>query len=62
MSALNGRLAKWSILLSQYDMEFLPQKAIKGQALANFLADNPASKAVRMYEGLLDEVAKVFTV
>src|SRR5436189_247190 len=29
-SSLNGRLAKWAILLSQYDIYFLPQKAIKG--------------------------------
>src|SRR3954464_14367630 len=32
-SSLNGRLAKWAILLSQYDMHFLPQKAIKGRLL-----------------------------
>lgn len=30
LPALNGRLAKWVILLSQYDMKFLPQKAING--------------------------------
>src|SRR4051812_1968805 len=39
-SSLNGRLAKWVILLSQYDMHFLPQKAIKGQAIADFMAKN----------------------
>ena len=27
---LNGRLAKWAILLSQYEIQFLPQKAVKG--------------------------------
>lgn len=59
-SALNGRLAKWAIYLSQYDMEFLPQKTIKGQALVDFLADNLTSKAIRMYKGLPDEVVKVF--
>ena len=26
---LNGRLVKWAILLSQYEMQFLPQKAVK---------------------------------
>jgi len=31
-SSLNGRLAKWAILLSQYEMQFLPQKVVKGQA------------------------------
>ena len=38
---LNSRLAKWALLLSQYDMIFIPQKAVKGQALAEFLAAHP---------------------
>ena len=29
LSSLNCRLAKWAILLSQYEMQFMPQKAIK---------------------------------
>jgi len=32
-SSLNCRLVKWVILLSQYEMQFMPQKAIKGQAV-----------------------------
>jgi len=28
-SSLNGRLVKWAILLYQYEMHFLPQKAVK---------------------------------
>ena len=28
--SLNARLAKWSILLSQFDIRYVPQKAIKG--------------------------------
>jgi len=35
-SSLNGRLAKLVILLSQYEMQFLPQKAVKGQAVQIF--------------------------
>ena len=38
-SSLNGRLTKWATLLSQYEMRFLPQKAMKGQAVADFLAE-----------------------
>ncbi|KAL0367598.1 UNVERIFIED_CONTAM: hypothetical protein Sradi_3649900 [Sesamum radiatum] len=37
---LFGRLAKWSILSNQYEIEYVPQKATKGQVLANFLADH----------------------
>lgn len=52
---------KWVILLSQYEMQFLPQKDIKGQALVDFLTENPASKAVKMYEELPDEVEEVLS-
>src|SRR5256886_3233891 len=58
-SSLNGRLAKWAILLSQYDMHFLPQKAIKGQAIADFMAENPTPGSGRLYEDFPDESAEV---
>src|SRR3954471_20273320 len=58
-SSLNGRLAKWAILLSQYDMHFLPKKAIKGQAIAKFMAENPTPGSGRLYEDILDESAEV---
>ena len=38
---LNGRLAKWAMILKQYDLVYIPQRATKGQALADFLADHP---------------------
>jgi hypothetical protein len=37
----SGRLAKWAMLLSQFDTKYVPQKAVKGDALDNFLAANP---------------------
>ncbi|XP_075106881.1 uncharacterized protein LOC142179891 [Nicotiana tabacum] len=36
-----GKLAKWKILLSKLNIVYITQKAIKGQALANHLAENP---------------------
>ncbi|XP_070024950.1 uncharacterized protein [Nicotiana sylvestris] len=36
-----GKLAKWQILLSEFDIVYVTQKAIKGQALADHLAENP---------------------
>jgi RNase H-like domain found in reverse transcriptase len=33
---LTGRLAKWAIILTEFDITYMPQKAIKGQALADF--------------------------
>jgi len=58
-SSLNGRLTKWDILLSQYEMHFLPQKAVKGQAVPDFLAEHLDPRATELYENLPDEVAKV---
>ena len=38
---LSPRMAKWSMLISQFDIEYVPQRAVKGQALAEFLAAHP---------------------
>jgi RNase H-like domain found in reverse transcriptase/Reverse transcriptase (RNA-dependent DNA polymerase) len=38
---LTGRLAKWAIILTEFDITYTPQKAIKGQVLADFLAAHP---------------------
>ena len=38
---LSDRLARWSLLLQEFEIIYVPQKAIKGQAFANFLADHP---------------------
>ena len=40
-------------------MYFLQQKAIKGQAVADFLAEHPDPRAAKLYEDLPDEVAEV---
>ena len=56
--SLNSRLAKWALLLSQYDMLFIPQKAVKGQALAEFLAAHPISENSKLHEDIPDEVFK----
>ena len=34
-----GRLLKWAIELSQFEVKFQPQPVIKGQALAYFIAE-----------------------
>jgi hypothetical protein len=57
---LSGRLAKWAMLLSQFDIVFVPQKAIKGQGLANFLATHPIPDDFPIDDDLPDE--EVFTI
>ena len=59
-SLLNSRLAKWAILLSQYEMQFLPQKAIKGQVVIDFLAEHPDPRTTKLYNNLPDEIAEVY--
>ena len=38
---LSGRMCKWSLVLVEFHLLYVPQKAVKGQALADFLADHP---------------------
>ena len=35
---LSGRMAKWEIALSSFDIRYQPRTAIKSQALADFVA------------------------
>nr|XP_025886269.1 uncharacterized protein LOC101253774 [Solanum lycopersicum] len=39
-----GKLAKWQMLLSEFDIMYVTQKAIKAQALADHLAENPVDE------------------
>jgi hypothetical protein len=36
---LKGRLGKWMFALSEFDIRYQPVKAVKGQALANLIAE-----------------------
>ena len=37
--SLSRRIARWQVLLSEYDIQYVSQKAIKRSAIAEFLAD-----------------------
>ena len=36
---MSGRLLKWNIELSQFDITYVPRRAIHGQVLADFIAE-----------------------
>ncbi|KAL4271635.1 hypothetical protein GQ457_13G011690 [Hibiscus cannabinus] len=46
--ALSGRLARWQMLLLDFDIQYVSQKAVKGSVVADFLA----SRAAETYEAL----------
>jgi membrane-bound ClpP family serine protease len=37
---LSGRLGKWAYALVEYDLEYEPLKAMKGQVMADFIVDH----------------------
>ncbi|XP_058003899.1 uncharacterized protein LOC110650809 [Hevea brasiliensis] len=36
-----GRIAKWQVILSQYDITYMKKKVVKGSVIADLLAENP---------------------
>ncbi|PIN12541.1 hypothetical protein CDL12_14846 [Handroanthus impetiginosus] len=54
---LSWRLAKWSIIFNQYEITYISQKVVKGQALANFLADHPIPAEWELSDEFSDEDA-----
>ena len=59
---ISRRLAKWTILLQQYDIVYIPKKAIEGQVLTNFLANHPIPSDWKLCEDLPDDECLGFRV
>jgi len=53
--ALTGRIVRWQMLLSEYDIVYVTQKSIKGSALAEYLAQQPVNDYQLMQPEFLDE-------
>ena len=56
---LLGRLAQWLLQLSEYDMVSFMPRAVKGQAIANLLAQFPREDISQITDEMLGEVAEV---
>ncbi|CAL8136577.1 unnamed protein product [Prunus armeniaca] len=39
---IHGRIGKWTMALSEFTFQYVAQKSVKGQVLADFLAHHPA--------------------
>ena len=46
---LKGRLGKWMFALSEFDIRYQPAKAVKGQALADLIADRISTDIVALF-------------
>ena len=53
--ALVGRIARWQVLLSEFDIVYVTQNAIKGSALANYLAQRALNDYQPVHPGFPDE-------
>ncbi|KAA0050267.1 uncharacterized protein E5676_scaffold180G00170 [Cucumis melo var. makuwa] len=53
-----GCLGKWVIILQQYDIIYIPQKAVKGQTLADFLADHPVPSNWKLWDNLRMDIKR----
>nr|XP_027103229.1 uncharacterized protein LOC113724536 [Coffea arabica] len=52
---LSDRLARWYLQFQQFEIIYVPAKAVKGQILADFLADHPIPAEWELTDELLDE-------
>ena len=52
---LSGRIARWQVLLSEFDILYVSQKAIKGSAIADFIAERANEEYEPMSFEFLDE-------
>lgn len=48
-------MAKWVMLLSEFDIEYINQKSIKGQVLIDHLVKTPLSENQPLITGFPDE-------
>ncbi|XP_070022070.1 uncharacterized protein [Nicotiana sylvestris] len=59
---LSDRLARWYLQFQQFELVYIPQKAIKRQALADFLEDHPIRDDLKLTNELPDEDAMVIEI
>ncbi|XP_060182301.1 uncharacterized protein LOC132611965 [Lycium barbarum] len=59
---LSDRLARWYLQFQQFEITYIPQKVVKGQALADFLADHLIPNDWELTDELPDEDAMVVEI
>lgn len=56
---VTGRIARWQMLLTEYDIQYVTQKAIKGSVLAGYLSHQPMEDYQPIRFDFLDEEVMV---
>ncbi|KAL0405438.1 UNVERIFIED_CONTAM: Polyprotein P3 [Sesamum latifolium] len=59
---LSDRHARWYLQLPQFEIPYIPEKVIKGQVLADFLADHPMLAEWELSDDLPDEDVLVIEI
>ncbi|KAL0308742.1 UNVERIFIED_CONTAM: hypothetical protein Sradi_5816500 [Sesamum radiatum] len=59
---LTDKLSRWYLQLQYFDITYVPQKTVKGQVLADFLADHPMLAEWELSNDLPDEYILVIEV
>src|SRR6187397_679380 len=49
-STLNGRISRWIVNLAQFDVRFMPQKAIKRYVVSDLLEDFPIEESMPIHD------------
>jgi hypothetical protein len=58
-ATITGRLAKWVMISSEFDIHYIDQRAIKGQVIVDQLVEAPLQESNPMHIDFLD--VDVFT-
>ena len=58
--ALTSKLARWLLMLAEFELKYITRKSVKGRAVAEFLADQPVEGPEDVEFRFPDE--EVFTV
>ncbi|XP_059635626.1 uncharacterized protein LOC132277797 [Cornus florida] len=59
---ITGQIGKWALALMKFNFAYVPQKAIKGRVLADFLADHPSPEIESQVFNELDSTAIFMTL
>ena len=59
--SLIGKLGRWMVLLTEFDIQYVTRKVIKGRAIAEFLAQQPIEGDQYEFD-FLDEETGAITI